>query len=361
MRSIITILLIVLFSLHSNPISAETGLGTVEDFMPMAIFDYSELGGTISGICSGESSLCVYSNSSYLIVHMDDEWDQSEKYAIDHPQIKDDAPYVRQVIFANDAYHFLVFDHAVEKSYVISQYEDDTKYGELLSKEARSITWTGDGFFLTGLDIDTQQLWYRRDHVSGDVLWEGTADTESLVPVYCVSQEDQIMVISQHTSEPCLNFSILNWEGTETVSCKVYPSDINVGTSYHVFQIDTTPNEIAMCGELISKSGSQGFFLRLNRDFTVENYHEYDQFTRIQSFAKEDSQYIMLALADIDSLLPYARYILSEAEPSMYPLEKKNDLVRTVGFVKTPDGTVCTYGLLENSVVEPDAFIAETK
>lgn len=96
------------------------------------------------------------------------------KYAIDHPQIKDDAPYVRQVIFANDAYHFLVFDHAVEKSYVISQYEDDTKYGELLSKEARSITWTGDGFFLTGLDIDTQQLWYRRDHVSGDVLWEGT-------------------------------------------------------------------------------------------------------------------------------------------------------------------------------------------
>ena len=97
MRSIITILLIVLFSLHSNPISAETGLGTVEDFMPMAIFDYSELGGTISGICSGESSLCVYSNSSYLIVHMDDEWDQSEKYAIDHPQIKDDAPYVRQL------------------------------------------------------------------------------------------------------------------------------------------------------------------------------------------------------------------------------------------------------------------------
>lgn len=147
MRSIITILLIVLFSLHSNPISAETGLGTVEDFMPMAIFDYSELGGTISGICSGESSLCVYSNSSYLIVHMDDEWDQSEKYAIDHPQIKDDAPYVRQVIFANDAYHFLVFDHAVEKAMSSLSMKMTQNMGNCCPKKHARLLGPGTDFF----------------------------------------------------------------------------------------------------------------------------------------------------------------------------------------------------------------------
>lgn len=96
----------------------------------------------------------------------------------------------------------------------------------------------------------------------------------------------------------------------------------------------------------------------LHEDPTIA-YQEYPQFMRIQSLVNINGQYIILALTDIDSSLPYARYILSESTSSLYPLEKKNSLFRSIGLERDNNNTINLYGMSEESVITPDAFIAE--
>lgn len=321
-------------------------------------FCSDKLGRIISGICFGNDSVCVYSSSSYVIVDTKAQWRIVAAYEINHPNIRGDAPYVQQVIYENGTYYLLVFDHATRKSYIISQHKDQTKYGKAHAKEIRSFTLVDDGYFLTGID-ETQHPWHGRMNATGDILWEVDSKCKSFTPVYCTTQDEHILIVSESLNEPSLSISILNDNGIELSSSEIRPSNADSASVYHVFQVDATSNDIAMCGELISNSECVGFFIRLNHDYSITEYQEYAQFMRIQSFVNINGQYTMLALTDGDSSLPYARYIISEATSSLYPLEKRDSLFRSIGLKKDNSSTIYTYGGMEKSVIAPDAFVAE--
>lgn len=338
--------------------SAEALSHEAVDVVHKITFDYAAFNGTISGICLGDDTMCAYSVSSYIIVDIKNQEDIIASYKINHPNISEGAPYIQQVIYENGSYYLLVFDHAERKSYIISQHRNRTEYGATYTKEIRSFALINDGFFLTGID-EMQHPWLGRIHATGDILWEAASEYDRSIPVYCTAQDEHILIVSQSSTEPSLSISFLNDNGVALASREIRPSSADNGSVYHVFQVAVTADDIAMCGERISKSECLGFIIHMNHDYSTIVYREYPRFMRIRSFVDINGHYTMLALADIDSSLPYARYIISEANDSLYPLEKRDSLFHTIALMKGINDEIYIYGRMENSVTEPDSFIAE--
>ena len=359
-KNLLIIMILVMSMFYCSNCSAEISLQGTDNIVLKTTFSFSEIGGTISGICQGDRTMCVYSNSSFIIVDIEDQWSIVTKHKIDHPRMHEDAPSIEQVIYKNGSFFLLVFDHSNSKSYIISQYGNKIEYGEAYTKEIRSFALTDDGYFLTGIN-EAQHPWNCQANADGNILWEACPEGDSFIPVYCINQEDNILIISQSSTEPSLSISILRSDGATLTNSVVYPSAADTNSVYNIFQIDIFNDDIIMCGERISQSECKGFFLRVNCAGSIIAYREYDEFRRIQSLVNKSGQYIMLALTEMDSPSPYDHYIVSEASSSFYPLERKNSPFYSIGLITGVDNTFYIYGRLENSVIEPDAFIAEKK
>jgi hypothetical protein len=63
----------------------------------------------------------------------------------------------------------------------------------------------------------------------------------------------------------------------------------------------------------------------------------------------------------MDASLPYDSYIIAESTGLLYPLEEKNSIIRSLGLSKDSNGAVYLYGMVDESVLAPDGFIAELK
>ena len=320
------------------------------------------LGDSITGVCFGDDSVCVYTSSSYEILDMTEQWKIIASVSIDHPNIRKDAPYVKQVVYESGTYYLLVFDHETSKSYIITQHENQTNYGKLYAKEIKSFALTDDGFFMTGMD-NHQRRWNAQVSKSGTAVWEHDSTTQNDVPVYCATMDDGFLTVGSLSSTNTPSIVVLRFDsnGNELSRNEISPASTADIASYQIFQVDATNDDVALCGILSSGTKQVGFFLRLNQDGSIIDYQEYPQFARIQSFANEDGQYILLAQTDMDASLPYDSYIIAESTGLLYPLEEKNSIIRSLGLSKDSNGTVYLYGMIDESVLASDGFIAELK
>lgn len=315
-------------------------------------------GHNISGMCFGKDSVCVYTTSSFVILDTKAQWKTAAVHEINHPHIRTDAPYIKQVIYEERGYHLLVFDHETSKSYIATWHDDQTDYGELYAKEIHSFALMSDGFFLTGID-EKQQQWHAGVDVTGNALWELHSESKNLNPIYCTAINEGFLVVGESSSEPSIFISIISDAGTELSLNEICPSDVAGISSYQIFQVDCTNNNIAICGTRMSKSSQAGFILRLDQACSIISYREYSQFARIQSLVNTNDHYIMLALAGIDSFLPNKRYIISESTDYLFPLEQNGSIVRSLGLGKDENNLTYLYGMIDESVVAPDGFIVE--
>ncbi len=314
-------------------------------------------GHNLLGVCMRSDATFVYTSSSYAMLDATTRQEAVAASAIRHPRIRTNAPSVQQVLYEEGTYYLLVFDHAANKSYIITYAAGQADYGKMYAKELHTFARTDDGFFLAGFDTK-RRLWYAAVSDTGKVRWERTAAYQDESPVYCTAADENVLVISASYASPAFFLSLYNQHGDAVSRTEVRPSDAPDGFSYQVFQASCDGTAIVLCGTRQSKSENIGFFLRLSPDGSVLTYQEYSSFMRIQSFVCAHDQYTLLALTGAGSSSPYAAYLIAASTGLTSPLEEKGSIVRPIGLAKDENDTVYVFGMLDASVTAPDGFLA---
>ena len=327
-----------------------------------AIFKPFELLGGIAGIVTGNRSACVYSDTAYLIV--DEQWNIIFRHSINHPDIQCDIPFINHVLYKNDVYYLLVFDHSTHQSYIIAHpTTNEPQYGKTIYKEIFYFDTEEDIYLMTGLD-EKLSPWTGGITSKGETLWEIQSVSNEFIPKYGFIYDGKFYLINNSPCQAAFLVTIVNRDGQIMTSKEFqFPtSSLQVNTThFDFFHMDVSSKGIALFGQQLSYNDCFGLYIYIDAELNLIQFQLYNQYRRIQSAVPTEKGYLMLALSHNELGFQNSKHIINEDAVVLYPLERQPNKYIPVGIVSDSDNHLYIFGLLFEAdyLPEPSAFISK--
>lgn len=371
MKTILTSMVMMLLmtfcaSAHSeDAIIKETFPLDATFFESVAIIPHDELQLNPSGYISGSEYSCIYSSSSYCILQNDHT--VYKRQTIEHPDIKKNAPYINQVLVHEDSFYFLVIDHSIGHSYVLTETigVSEPRYGPIIQSELYKFSNFLDGFVCIGRSRSGYPTIVRIKQ-DGSVVWCTESDRLDTKFQSCCLFNHLLCTVLQDKYQAALHLTMWDEYGTAVLEKTIRLEDSPISFEHSrcdVYQLYIDNMDIIIAGQQVSNTDKTcAFYLRVDSNMQIISAKVLTSWSRISDVTSLDGNLLFLVFSN-DEMSSNFKCLITEDESLIIPLEQRYSGITSLSVGKNQNSQNYLFGSIfpDGETTHPSAFIAIIK